>query len=765
MKLKTKLICGFALLLGLLMINSWSAWDSQNDMSDQTAQILHLEATAIDIEQANVHLLRYLLSNQAEDARTSSTLMVSAARNMQKALPYMDISEQLQHAKAALSRFDDFQKRVAHMEGLTRKLEQQTARMMDSQVKAFDGLNAVISRDNQRQRDNLILPRLEAGILLHHAKDTLYAASVAERVYMADPSESNAQAVQSAFAKCADDIDSAKGNYISQETLRALDEVKEHMRQHATAFADYIVVRKEVETNANTAREYIRALTRQIGDMTKFAGQRFESIKDSADKIVLGISVLALLLGLGIAILLILAVTRPVARALRFAEKVAAGDFAARWDNTDKDEMGQLATALNAAFSKVADKVEWFEDILDSISHPISVTDNDMRWTFLNKVALEALGKQRHEALGQRCSEWKTEICGTAQCGVACLKNSATGKGHSAFSLGQTRFTVDSSYIRDRKGAIIGHIELVNDVTEAENLRQQAVEAVSRGRLETVDALEGIVGRLSTASQQLSVQIAQSDKGAGQVARRMGETSTAMEEMSATVLEVARNAADAAASAGTMHHKANGGAQTVKGMAGKMQQLHSTASGLRKDMTVLEEQAEAIGTIMTTISDIADQTNLLALNAAIEAARAGEAGRGFAVVADEVRKLAEKTQYATAEVGGAISRIQEATRKNMTNVDMAVKGVNETNALADESGQALNEILHMAAEAADKVRAIATAAEQQSAASEEINQSIENASAIADELSTAMNEAAVAVTELSHQAQDLRNIIEGLKKG
>ena len=168
---------------------------------------------------------------------------------------------------------------------------------------------------------------------------------------------------------------------------------------------------------------------------------------------------------------------------------------------------------------------------------------------------------------------------------------------------------------------------------------------------------------------------------------------------------------------------------------------------------------------MNVISDIADQTNLLALNAAIEAARAGEAGRGFAVVADEVRKLAEKTMASTNDVGNAIKAIQESTAKSMTGVDQAVERIGEATDLASRSGQALQEIVRNAEATADQVNAIATASEEQSAASEEINQTIVEVNDMSRQTAEAMAEAAKAVTELADQAQNLTGLIHEMKQG
>ena len=301
-------------------------------------------------------------------------------------------------------------------------------------------------------------------------------------------------------------------------------------------------------------------------------------------------------------------------------------------------------------------------------------------------------------------------------------------------------------------------------MTQAEAASKEA-RAKTQAMLVAADKLEAMGGVLSSASTELSAQIEQSDRGAAESAQRLSEAATAMNEMNATVQEVARNAGSASAASAETKQKAEAGSQVVERAVRSIGEVHQMSLALKDDMVQLNEHSQDITRIMGVISDIADQTNLLALNAAIEAARAGEAGRGFAVVADEVRKLAEKTMASTNDVGNAIKAIQESTAKSMVGVDNAVERIGEATELAGRSGEALQEIVATVEITADQVNAIATASEEQSAASEEINQSIVQVNDMSRQTAEAMGEAARAVSDLAAQAQGLTELIEAMKKG
>ena len=291
----------------------------------------------------------------------------------------------------------------------------------------------------------------------------------------------------------------------------------------------------------------------------------------------------------------------------------------------------------------------------------------------------------------------------------------------------------------------------------------QEAQAKAQALLTVAGRLEEVGTVVSSASTELSTQIEQSDRGAGEAAQRLSEAATAMNEMNATVQEVARNASSASSASADTKEKAEAGAQVVERSLRRIESVHQVSLELKEDMGQLNEHARSIDQIMGVISDIADQTNLLALNAAIEAARAGEAGRGFAVVADEVRKLAEKTMASTHDVGNAIKAIQESTAKSTASVDNAVAQIEEATQFANESGRALEEIVATAEVTADQVNAIAAASEEQSAASEEINHSILECNDMSRQIAEAMAEAAKAVSDLTGQTQELTELIREMK--
>jgi methyl-accepting chemotaxis protein len=268
---------------------------------------------------------------------------------------------------------------------------------------------------------------------------------------------------------------------------------------------------------------------------------------------------------------------------------------------------------------------------------------------------------------------------------------------------------------------------------------------------------------VAAASTQLHATAEQIATGAEEVASQTGTVATASEEMAATSSDIAQNCVTAAEASQRSTTSTNAGAkvvqETIDGMVSIAELVRQTA----KTVESLGERSEQIGDIVGTIEDIADQTNLLALNAAIEAARAGEQGRGFAVVADEVRALAARTATATKEIGAMIKAIQLETkgvvRSMEAGVDVAEKGA----ALAHRSGDALNDILGRINEVTMQVSQIATAAEQQTATTGEVTSNIQQITEVVQKTAQGAEETAAGAAQLAQQANDLQTLVSRFK--
>ncbi|OLN26171.1 Methyl-accepting chemotaxis protein [Desulfovibrio sp. DV] len=302
------------------------------------------------------------------------------------------------------------------------------------------------------------------------------------------------------------------------------------------------------------------------------------------------------------------------------------------------------------------------------------------------------------------------------------------------------------------------------ETAKADEACRMAENAKVEGMLHAAGRIEGVVEVVTAASEQLAAQVEQSSRGAEDQSKQVAEAASSMDQLNSTVLEVAKNASQAADSADAARAKAEEGAAVVEAVVKGIVAVADQARSLKEDMGALGRKAEGIGAIMEVISDIADQTNLLALNAAIEAARAGEAGRGFAVVADEVRKLAEKTMTATKEVGAAIKGIQDGTQQNVAGFDKAVQNVEAATDMARRSGEALSAIVGLVDAVADQVRSIATAAEEQSAAAEEIGRTVDRINRISGETAQVMHQSSSAVENLAGQAKALHGLVLDMQR-
>ena len=278
-----------------------------------------------------------------------------------------------------------------------------------------------------------------------------------------------------------------------------------------------------------------------------------------------------------------------------------------------------------------------------------------------------------------------------------------------------------------------------------------------------LDKAHSVCAKLSTDVGHLSQLVSDVDKGVEVQRVRLGETGGAMERVAEAARESSSRVREVSDNAETSRGQAVTGEKEVHGAVDSIETVKGTILHLKEAMAGLGEKARDIGQVMNVINEVADQTNLLALNAAIEAARAGEAGRGFAVVADEVRKLAEKTMAATREVAEVLSGIQRDAAHNIATVDQTVEGMSRTTDLTHQSDEALREIVALSDKTSEQIRSIAAASEQQAASSENISRSVTGVNRIAVENTAGMDHSAKAVRDLLEQTRLLGSLVRDLQ--
>lgn len=271
--------------------------------------------------------------------------------------------------------------------------------------------------------------------------------------------------------------------------------------------------------------------------------------------------------------------------------------------------------------------------------------------------------------------------------------------------------------------------------------------------------------RLASAGEEISSTAMQGARGAERQKDEVSQVATAMQEMSATVREVSQNSIKAAESAHAAAETAREGGAIVEDTLTRMRSIADAVRETAAKVQELGTRSDQIGRIIGVIDEIADQTNLLALNAAIEAARAGEQGRGFAVVADEVRKLAERTAKATKEIAQMIQGIQAETKAAVEKMKSGMEQVEKGVAATGKAGESLNQIILAAEGVGDTVSQIAIAASEQSNATEQVNSSMDQINNLAAESAEGARQSAQACQQLSGLALDLKKTVEKFEIG
>ncbi len=453
--------------------------------------------------------------------------------------------------------------------------------------------------------------------------------------------------------------------------------------------------------------------------------------------------------------------TKPLLGLQKAADKVAVGDVDINLVARSKDEIGELEKSFSLMVANIKEQADYANQIamgnLDIKFSPKS--DKDILSMSLNKVVqtLKLLVDELRQ-LTKSALEGNLSARGADQKFDGGFKEIITSLNN----------TLDAILAPINEGSKTLSVLATGDLTERMSGSYEGDHQIIKNSINTVaDSLSSAllevnqaVSETASAATEISSSTEELASGSQEQSAQTSEIATAVEEMSKTVLENSKNTSFAAELARNAGKKAFEGGEVVKKAIKGMEEIADVVSNSAETVFTLGSNSNKIGEIIQVIDDIADQTNLLALNAAIEAARAGEQGRGFAVVADEVRKLAERTTKATKEIADMIKQIQLVTSDAVKSMQKGKEKVEDGKLLVNQTGNVLKEIISESQKVSDIITQVAAAVEEESASTEQVSKNLESINSITQESAAGIQQIAKASEDLSRLTENLKSLID-----
>ncbi|MFQ6370689.1 methyl-accepting chemotaxis protein [Shewanella sp. YIC-542] len=624
-----KLQLGFSLVLVLTFFVAWMGYSGVEMMINRSEKLAVTAELKDTLHQLKFIRQDYLLTGNQQELQRFNTLVTKVRDTLVRdADHYTDAKDQqyIQTAQSALQQYVKGFEQVRQLRLEKLDLRKNWIAIGNDVISSFSTLEQHLSLQAEQGAESWLTALSAARINEQIAMMRYYV-----RGYIFEPSDKN---LAGAKQKIADINQLGKNLQVPASEQSLLDGAVAALSQYETKLGGLVDVDQRIANTKAQLEQHAQLLVGNIDSLVDSQTGKRQADGNRAKQLVLAVSVLVLLLGIGCSLLITQQITAPLALTVTAARRIAGGDLTQKLSSNRKDELGTL---------------------------------------------LRAMGE-------------------------------------------------------------------MNDTLK-----------------DVLSQIDGSVVQLASAAEQLSAVSEQNSAGMQSQRSETDQVATAINEMTASVQEVASNAEQAAQAAIDADNVTTTGNTVVAQSVQHIEHLSAEITSTAEAMATLKEESDSIGSVLDVIKAVAEQTNLLALNAAIEAARAGEAGRGFAVVADEVRSLASRTQASTEEIEKLISSLQHGTQESVQKMDRSRALSEEAVEFSRKAGSNLDDIARAVAKIQDMNHQIAAAAEEQSAVAEDINKSVVRVRDIAEQTAQASEETSQATEGVAALGVQLKGLLSHFK--